>query len=87
MLSRYWKAIIAFVAIAGTAVGSAAVDPDITGVLPTGASGAVTAAGLAIGTALVWLKRNAQTVEDLDAAAERLGFKLTPITVPPTELP
>ena len=78
MISKYWKAIIAFVGVLGTAVAATAADPTIAGVLPTGAGGWITAAGAALTTALVWLKANEPTVEQaeklLEDARDRAGF-------------
>lgn len=78
MLSKYWKAVIALAAIAGTAVGTTAADPNVNAVLPEGWGAAVASAGTAIGTFLVWLKRNEPTVKEaeeiLERARERAGL-------------
>lgn len=65
-ISKVYKAVIAGVTIAGTAVGSVAASPEIVGVLPTGWGAAVAVAGTTLGTWLVWLKRNEPTVAEAE---------------------
>jgi hypothetical protein len=66
MLSKYYKAVIAGVAIVGTTIGTVAADPDVAAVLPSGWGAAVAAAGTVVGTWLVWLKRNEPTVAEAE---------------------
>lgn len=66
MIGKYYKAVIAFVAIAGTTLGSVAADPDIVGALPTGWGAVIAGAGTVVGTWLVWLKRNEPTVSEAE---------------------
>jgi hypothetical protein len=66
MFSKYYKAIIAAVAIVGTTLGTVAADPDVTAVLPGGWGAAITAGGAVVGTWLVWLKRNEPTVAEAE---------------------
>jgi len=70
MLSRYWKAGLALLAIVATGLGSVAADPSINDAVP-GASAWVTAAGAIIGTALVWGKRNETTVQEAEEILRR----------------
>lgn len=78
MLSKYYKAVIAGVAIVGTTLGTVAADQDVAAVLPSGWGAAITAGGAVVGTWLVWLKRNEPTVaeaeEILRKARERSAF-------------
>lgn len=76
MISRYWKAATAFVSLAGTVVASTAANPDIQGVWPHGLSGVLATAGTALGTALVWLKRNEATVAEAEALVQRAQSRL-----------
>lgn len=71
MLAKYWKAAIALVAIAGTAVGAVQADAAITQVTPSGWAYGISAVGSAIGTALVWMKRNEPTIEEAEQVLER----------------
>jgi hypothetical protein len=77
MLSKYYKAVIAGVAIVGTTIGTVAADPDVAAVLPTGWGAVIASGGAVVGTWLVWLKRNEPTVteaeEALRKARERAG--------------
>lgn len=77
MISRYWKAVIAFASILSTALAAISVDSSIHGALPTAAQAWIVTAGTLLGTGIVWLKRNEPTVEEaeklLDDARKRLG--------------
>lgn len=70
MISKSYKAVLAFLAILGTSLGTVAADPDISAALPSGWGAVVVAAGTVVGTVLVWGKRNEPTVEE---AAEILA--------------
>jgi D-serine deaminase-like pyridoxal phosphate-dependent protein len=84
MLSRYWKAIIAFLFLLSTALSGIISNPDIAAVLPPQVGAWLSAAGVVVGTWLVWLKRNQHNVEDLERIADENGLSLRPKT---TDLP
>lgn len=72
MVSRYYKAIIAFVSLLAANVAAVAANPDIAGVLPASATGWLTMAATTLGgTVLVWLVRNEATVEEAEVALDR----------------
>lgn len=85
MLSRYWKAIIAFLSLVSVTIVAILGNPEIAAVLPAQASAWLTIALSVVGTWLVWLKRNAGNVEDLERIADENGFKVAPKSSP--ELP
>lgn len=71
MISRYYKAVIAFVAIIGANLSQLAADPAISGVLPANVTQWLTMAGSTIvGTYLVWLVRNQATVQEAESLLE-----------------
>lgn len=77
MLTKYYKAVIAGVAIVGTTIGTVVADPDVAAVLPTGWGAAVAAAGTVVGTWLVWLKRNEPTVAEAEEALRKARERAT----------
>lgn len=90
MLSRYWKAIIAFLSLVSLTVTSVLSNPEIGAVLPPEAGTWLGVVVTVVGTWLVWLKRNAQNVEDLERIAAENGLKVTELHRPlpgTTELP
>lgn len=71
-LSNYWKAGIALVGTASTAVATLAADENVREVVAnTPAVGWLATAGVALTTVLTWLKRNEPTVEEAEAILER----------------
>lgn len=73
MLAKYWKAAIAAVSIFGTSFLAVAADPDVQAVAPQGVSGWAASIGATlVGSWLVYLKTNQPTVEQLDAALNKL---------------
>lgn len=84
MISRYWKAIIAFLSLVSVTIAALLSNPDIAGVLPPQLGAWLTVAGTIVGTWLVWLKRNTQNVEDLERIADENGLALKPKS---TDLP
>ncbi|ABD58452.1 gp37 [Mycobacterium phage PLot] len=70
-LSNYWKAGIALVGTAGTAVATLAADENVR--TAVGESGVtwLAVAGVALTTALTWLKRNEPTVTEAEEILRR----------------
>lgn len=90
MLSRYWKAIIAFLSLVSLTITSVLSNPDIGAVLPPQAGVWLAVVVTVVGTWLTWLKRNAQNVEDLERIAAENGMKVVELRAPSrgtTELP
>lgn len=77
LVAPWWKAAIAFLGPIGTALGVVAVDPDVVNVVPAGVLGGVVAAGAAITGAVAYLKRNQQTVDQIDLAIEKGDVSLS----------
>lgn len=75
MVSRYWKALIAFVSILGTVVASTAASTDVAAVWPPAWGGVFAAVGTVLGTFLVWLKSNEATVEEAEALLTRARLR------------
>jgi hypothetical protein len=90
MLSRYWKAALAFLSLVSVTIVSILGNPEIADVLPAQASAYLSVAGVVVGTWIVWLKRNTQNVADLERIAAENGFKVVELHRPSpgtTELP
>lgn len=89
MLSRYWKAIIAFLSLVSVTIVSILGNPEIAAVLPAQASTWLTVALTLVGTWLVWFKRNTANIEDMERIAAENGVKVVPkgARVDPSPLP
>lgn len=89
MLSRYWKAAIAFLSLVSVTIAAFLSNPDLAGVLPPQVGAWLTIAGVVVGTWLTWLKRNSGNVDDLERIAAENGFRVVPktSTVNPDPLP
>lgn len=68
----YWKAIIAVVGAAATAVTAVSVDADVITALPPQWTGAVVAGGAALTGLVAALKRNTTTFEQVDESLAAL---------------
>jgi len=82
MLSRYWKAVIAFLSLVSVTITSVLSNPEISTVLPAQVGPWLGVALTVVGTWLVWLKRNTANVEDLERIAEENGVRVVPKTLP-----
>ncbi|AHN84050.1 hypothetical protein GJ25_gp039 [Mycobacterium phage Hawkeye] len=80
-LSNYWKAGIALVGTAGTAVATLAADENVRNA--AGESGVtwLAVAGVALTTALTWLKRNEPTVSEAEEIMRRAKARATDSSV------
>ena len=84
MLSRYWKAIIAFLSLVSVTIASILSNPDLAAVLPPQVGVWLTLAAVVVGTWLTWAKRNSGNIDDLERMAAENGFQIVRPGTPPT---